>query len=183
VTDASDGSASSLTINTSVNLAYGSCTSGQSLMFTGWFVTPAHDVNPANAGGIGFPGGAVTVSANCTSTPCTNGLIWVITPSDTAQDGNQNRGLGVLWAYNALPNPDDELLKKYKSTDIWCASSSARPTIVNGSAYVPTYAVSCPSGKSGCGRTQIFSKCQGPGGPSGSIGVGGPYPSGLLQYH
>jgi hypothetical protein len=185
VTDASDGSASSLAINTSINTAYGSsCTSGQSFTYTGWFVTPAHDSDPSNAAGIGFPGGAVTVSANCTSTPCTNGLIWVITPNYTAQDGNQNRGLGVLWAYRALPNVDDELGEKYKSTDTWCASSYARPTIMNGSAYVPTYAVSCPSGKSGCGRTQTFSTCYGPGGPSGSIGDGnGPYPSGLLQYH
>jgi hypothetical protein len=107
----------------------------------------------------------------------------VITPNYTAQDGNQNRGLGTLWAYRALPNVDDELGEKYKSTDTWCASSYARPTIVNGSAYVPTYADSCPSGKSGCGRTQPFSTCYGTNdGTSGSIGVGGPYPSGLLQY-
>ena len=185
VTDASDGSASSLTINTSVNTAYGSsCTSGQGFTRTGWLVTPAHDVDPGNASGIGFPGGAVTVSANCTSTPCTNALIWVITPSHTAEDGTQNRGLGILWAYKALPNADDHLAEEYRSTDTWCASSYARPTIVNGSAYVPTYAVSCPSGKSGCGRVQTFSTCYDTQeGMSGSIGVGGPYPSGLLQYH
>jgi hypothetical protein len=184
VTDASDGSASSLTINATITAAYGSCTSGQGFTYSGWLVTPAHDTVPSNANGIGFPGGAVTVSANCTSAPCVNGLIWVVTPNYTAQDGNKNRGLGVLWAYRALPNGDDQLGEKYKSTDTWCASSYARPTIVNGSAYVPTYAVSCPSGKSGCGRTQTFSTCQSLGSISGSIGDGnGPYPSGLLQYH
>jgi len=61
------------------------------------------------------------------------------------------------------------LAQDWASTDIWCASSFARPTIVNGGAFVPTYEVS--SG------TRTFSTCPLPT----SSGI--PYPSGLLVYH
>ncbi len=52
------------------------------------------------------------------------------------------RGVGHFYAYTALPNVDDVLHQDWVSsevngTNLWCASSFARPTVVNGRAYVP----------------------------------------------
>jgi len=176
-----DGSASYLTINTTINAAYSSsCTSGQTFTYTGWFVTPAHDSTPTVDTG-GFAGGSMTISANCSSPPCTSPLIWPILPGDDSIQAGMDRGVGYLYAYSGLPNSSDQLAQKFASTDTWCASSFARPTVVNAKVFAPTYAVSCPSGKGGCGRTQTFSNCKSSG--TGSIGDGnGPYPSGLLRY-
>ena len=162
---------SELTLNITVTSAFGaSCSYPQNFHYTGYFVTPAHDSTPAVSAG-GFPGAALAISENCTSTPCTNGLIWAILPGPGSMPDNTTRDLGTLYAYTALPNSNDLLQKDFasSSTDYWCASSFARPAVVNGSVFVPTYAVS--SG------TRTFMTC-----PTTTT-TGIPFPSGLLRYH
>jgi hypothetical protein len=161
---------SELNLNITVASAFSSsCTSSpQGFDYTGYFVTPAHDSTPAVSSG-GYPGAAVTVSANCTSLPCTNALIWAVLPDYHSLPDSLSRGLGKLYAYTAMPNPSDLLAEDWVSTDIWCASSFARPTIVNGSAFVPTYAVSTTG--------QTFTSC-----PTITT-MGIPFPSGILRYH
>jgi hypothetical protein len=108
------------------------------------------------------------VSANCTSTPCTNGMIWAILPNSDSDPDSLQRGLGTLYGYSALPNAYDILTKYWNSTDVWCASSFARPTVVNGGIFVPTYAVSYGTG--------TFTQC-----PVSTLS-GSPYSTGLLVY-
>lgn len=160
----------SLTINMAVANAFGSCTAPQSFQYKGYFVKPAHDSTPL-PDKRGYPGAAVTVSANYTSPPCTNALIWAVLPGDNSQPDYLTRDLGKLYAYTALPNAYDLLHMDWNSTDTWCASSFARPTIVNAGAFVPTYAVSTTS--------RSF-----PGGTCPTTTTSGiPYPSGILVYH
>jgi hypothetical protein len=160
---------SEINLNMTVAAAFGSsCSFPQSFTFTGYFVVPAHDSTPTVAS-AGYPGGALTVSANCTSTPCTNGMIWAVVPSSTSAPDSLSRGLGTLYAYTALPNSNDLLALDWNSADTWCASSFARPTVVNGSIFTPTYAVSY--------GTRTFSSC-----PTTTT-TGIPFPSGILVYH
>ena len=162
-------STSQIALNMTVATAFGtSCTYPQSFQYTGYFVTPAHD-NSHLAPTAGYPGGALTASEDCTSSGCTDQMIWAVVANSSSQPDNTNRGLGTLYAYTALPNAYDILAQDWASTDTWCASSFARPTIVNGGAFVPTYGVSSGS--------RTFSTCPVPG----SSGI--PYPSGLLVYH
>jgi hypothetical protein len=160
---------SELTLNMTVTAAFGaSCGFPQNFHYAGYFVAPAHDYT-RNVPNAGYPGGMLTVSENCTVTPCTNQLIWAITPDSSSQPNTTTRGLGTLYAFTALPNTNDILTKDFASTDTWCASSFARPTVVNASAFVPTYAVSA--------GTRTFTACPTP------TGSGNPYPSGLLRYY
>jgi hypothetical protein len=163
--------ATSLTINMTVATAFSSsCTAPQSFEYEGYFVKPAHDHTPTVSSG-GYPGAAVTVTANCTSPPCTNALVWAVLPGSDSQADTLMRGLGTVYAYTALPNSYDLLANDWSSTDTWCASSFARPTIVNAGAFVPTYAVSTG------GRSF-------PGGTCPTTSTSGiPYPSGILVYH
>jgi hypothetical protein len=128
----------------------------------------AHDGTPSVSSG-GFPGAAIEVTANCTSTPCTKGVIWVILPGNESKDGSLDRGLGKVYQYTALPNGSDQMGYEWNSTDTWCASSFARPTIVNGQVFVPTYAVSV--------STKTFTSCT-----QTTLSSGGPYPPGILMY-
>ena len=161
-------SATQIALNMTVTAAFGtSCTFPQNFQYTGYLVTPAHD-NATYAPNAGYPGGALTVSENCNASPCTYQMIWAVIASSSSMPNSTQRGLGTLYAYTAMP-ASDILAQDWASTDIWCASSFARPTIVNGGAFVPTYEVS--SG------TRTFSTCPLPT----SSGI--PYPSGLLVYH
>jgi hypothetical protein len=175
---------SELTLNMTVTSAFGSsCSYPQSFTYKGYFVTPAHDSTPTVGSG-GWPGAAIMMTTNCFNSPCSDGLIWAILPDTDSAPDNTDRGVGTLLAYTALPNASDILTNDFtsSSSDVWCASSFARPTIVNASVFVPAYAVSCPSGGTGCSRTQTFTNCKHTG--TGSIGSGSPpYPSGMLRYH
>lgn len=158
-----------ITLNMSVAAAFGSsCTFPQNFQYTGYFVLPAHDSTPS-VSVAGYPGAALTITTNCQSSPCVNSLVWAILPSSTSQPDSSSRGLGTLYAYTALPNAYDIMKMDWNSasTDIWCVSSFARPTVVNASAFVPTYAVSHD--------TRTFTAC-----PTSATT---PYPSGLLRYH
>src|ERR1039457_3787930 len=163
-------STSQIKLNMTVATAFGSsCSFAQSFGYAGYFVTPAHD-NATQAPNAGYPGGALMASADCsTNDYCTNQLIWAVVPDSSAKANSTQRGLGTLYAYTALPNSNDILAQDWKSaaTDIWCASSFARPTIVNARAFVPTYMVSHD--------TRTFSSCP--------TSASTPYASGILRYH
>ena len=163
-------STSQIKLNMTVATAFGSsCSCAQSFGYAGYFVTPAHD-NATQAPNAGYPGGALMASADCsTNDYCTNQLIWAVVPDSSAKANSTQRGLGTLYAYTALPNSNDILAQDWKSaaTDIWCASSFARPTIVNARAFVPTYMVSHD--------TRTFSSCP--------TSASTPYASGILRYH
>ena len=160
-------STSKIMLNMTVATAFGSsCTFPQNFKYAGYFVTPAHD-NATQAPNAGYPGGALMASADCsTNDYCTNQLIWAMVPDSSAKPNSIQRGLGTLYAYTAMPS-SDILPQDWKSTDTWCASSFARPTIVNASAFVPTYMVSHD--------TRTFSSC-----PTSATT---PYASGILRYH
>ncbi len=162
---------SELTLNVPVATAFGTCANtAQNFQYAGYFVTPAHDTTPSPTK-AGYPGGALFGTANCTSSPCTNSLLWAIAPDSTSASDSLTRGFGTLLAYTALPNSADHLQYVWKDTDAqtWCASSFARPTVVNGSAYVPTYAFSATGFPNSLCPTPTTS--------------GIPYPSGVLMYH
>ncbi len=165
---------SRLTLNMPVATAFGSsCAYPQNFQYTGYFVTPAHNSTPLQ-GQVGYPGGAVMVTANCAASGCTQGLVWAILPDATSQPDTTQRGLGTLFAYVAVPNAMDILHLSWFSTDTWCASAFVRPMIVNGNAFVPTYAVS----------NGTFPTIDGsPYCPVSAQDSGEPYPSGLLVYN
>jgi hypothetical protein len=162
---------SEINLNITVASAFGSCSYPKSFQYAGYLVTPAHDTTPTVAE-AGYPGAALSISAECSSTanvPCTNALIWAVVPGSGSEPDSQDRGLGTVYAYTALPNMDDHLHMDWNSTDTWCASSFARPAIVYAGVFVPTYlyissssgaATSCPT----------------------SPQISGPYQSGLLVY-
>jgi hypothetical protein len=98
---------SELTLNMTVTAAFGaSCTFPQSFHYAGYLVAPAHD-NTASVPNAGYPGGMLTVSEDCTNTPCQHQLIWAITPDSSSQPNTTTRGLGTLYAFTALPNTYD----------------------------------------------------------------------------
>ena len=166
-----------LTLNITVGTAFPSCTSPQSFEYSGYLVTPAHDSSPS-AGSGGYPGGAVTVSANCTSPPCsaTSALIWAVVSNSASAPDTMARGLGTLYAYDALPNTStDQLAPLWNSTDVWCSSSYARPTVVNGSAFVPTYVAQEQGVTFPTSDDQTV--C-----PSSEYSTGTGWPSGVLVY-
>ena len=162
---------SELTLNMTVASAFGSsCSFPQSFQYTGYFVTPAHNATPYPAQGS-YPGAALTVTANCTTVPCTNALVWSAA-SNAIANGTQ-RPLGTLYAHSAVPNASNIMREDWHSTDAWCASRYARPMIVNGSAFVPTTAVSNGTFPTDNGTTLC---------PVATQESGAPYPSGILVY-
>jgi hypothetical protein len=171
VTSVTDIGSHQLTLNVTVATAFGSCTpgsSGQGFTYTGWLVTPAHNINPTPPT-TGYPGGALTISAHYDSSVgyYTGAVVWAIVPNSDSQQSNMHRGLGSLYAFGALPTSTDQLSLDWSSADTWCSSSFARPTIVNGSVFVPTYAFS---------NGTFTTTCPLPGATT-------PAPSGILVYH
>lgn len=103
---------------------------------------PNDDVSPS-----GFPGGMLSLSANCRSgTNCTeptaDAVLWAIADPTGAKayvepDTDASHFRAKLKAYSLTQLPDFELL--YVSTTQFLGSIFAPPTVVNGMVYVPTY--------------------------------------------
>jgi hypothetical protein len=118
------------------------CTSPQTFQYKGYFLNPSRDNRPA-PDITGYPGSAVLVTAQWdTSLPTPqydNGVVWGLDPKDTANV--LTRAGGVLRAYTAIPDSNNELVLLWSNSDTFCLSSFALPTVANGRIYVPTYAV------------------------------------------
>ncbi len=147
------------------------CAAGaaQDFSYSGYFVSPKSASTPDNID-VGFPGGAITVSAHKdNSGGYAGGLVWAVAPNaDSSQLAK--RGLGTLYAYTAITATSTALVHSYASTDVWCSASYAVPSVANGRVFVPTAAVST-SGNS-------FTSC-----PTGSSSTSPPASSGILVYY
>jgi len=140
----------------------------QNFSYFGYFVNPKRDYTPI-AANVGFPGGAVTVSAQKDgSGNYIDGVVWAVVPDDNSL-ANGQRGLGTLYAYAAV-STSTVLTKKFASTDTWCSTSFTLPAVTNGVVYVPTFAVSV-SGNS-------FTSC-----PTTSSSTSPPGSSGIVSYY
>ncbi len=159
--------ASSLTVNTPPPAA---CAAGtpQNFSYSGYFVNPSRYYVP-QAPRAGFPGGAITVSAQPSgSGGYVDGLVWAVAPNASSSQGPQ-RGLGTLSAYYAVPSAT-QLERVYASTDVWCSASYAVPIVANGNVFVPTFAVSTSANS--------FTSC-----PTSSSSASPPASSGILVYY
>jgi len=146
------------------------CTAGeaQNFSYSGYFVNPKRDSTP-QARAVGFPGGAITVSAQKNEAGnYVDGLVWAVAPNANSSTANI-RGFGTLYAYTAA-TPTTSLTKVYASTDIWCSSSYAEPAVANGNVFVSTFAVSTTANS--------FTSC-----PTGSSLTSPPGSSGILVFN
>jgi len=160
--------AASMTVNIPPPSACGAG-AAQDFSYSGYFVSPKSASTPDNID-VGFPGGAITVSAHKDSSGgYVDGLVWAVAPNaDSSQAAR--RGLGTLYAYTAITATSTALVHSYASTDVWCSASYAMPSVANGRVFVPTSAVST-SGSS-------FTSC-----PTGSSSTSPPASSGILVYY
>ncbi len=147
------------------------CTAGaaQNFSYSGYFVSPTPATIP-NSQDVGFPGGAVTVSAHSdNSGGYVDALVWAVAPGAASKAGAQ-RGLGTLYAFTALSSTSTTLANVYASADVWCSASYALPTVANGRVFVPTFAVSTSNNS--------FTRCQ-----KDSSSSSPPASSGILVYY
>jgi hypothetical protein len=130
--------------------------------YNGYFINPILDTYPGD-GGVGYPGGSLVVTSN----GGTGGLVWAVVAADLATSGT--RDVGSLFAYNTTPTANPVTLKRLWNSpaNAFCVSSFALPTVANGMAYVPTYAIH-PSG-------DVTRDCPPTADPNG-------YQSGILVY-
>jgi len=156
----------SLTVNVPPPSA---CAAGaaQSFSYSGYFLNPKRASTP-DSQRVGFAGGAVTVSAQQSGSGYIGGLVWAVAPSAVSSQGEQ-RGLGTLYAYNAVTT-STQLESVYASTDVWCSASYAVPIVANGNVFVPTFAVSTGANS--------FTRC-----PTSSSSTTPPASSGILVYY
>src|ERR1019366_1622424 len=143
---------------------------GTSFQYWGYLVNASQDQIPEEST-LGYPGGSIDITANNGS----NAIVWAIA-SDWASGttGSGRRTRGKVLAYNATPNTQSDpygggVLTRLWSSDmmtpsypIFCASSFALPTVVNGTVFVLTYAVptsnpTCPSFTANPGTTPFLS--------------------------
>jgi hypothetical protein len=132
-----------LTVNLSSNIS-----AATTFTYNGYFINPIYDTHPVSSN-VGYPGGQLAVTSNgssgCTSTNsyCSE-IIWALMAQESdggVTSGQAARTAGTLLAY------DNSLALKWYTTDAFCASAMALPTVVHGEVFVPTYAAtSCPRG-------------------------------------
>jgi hypothetical protein len=109
--------------------------------YNGYFINPLYDAHPLPSA-VGYPGGLLVGTSSGAST--TSELLWALVPEDNSGTSSEaTRTPGILYAY------DSTLAGKWSSYGVaaFCAPSQALPTVVNGQAFVPTYATTstCPS--------------------------------------
>lgn len=124
--------------------------------YNGYFINPLQGSFPVNGASVQYPGGSVEVTSNSG----TGGVVWAIANVETAKPCPPNCS-GTLFAFDA------ETLQK-----LWCTNSLsycdnstsfapatfARPTIVNGNVYVPTYGNITKAGNPSC---TVLTPCSG----------------------
>jgi len=134
VTTVNDDS-SSITVMPGFTSAQSSVTGWK---YNGYFINPVRDSAPPGSG-VGYPGGALGITANGTATA----VVWGLIGSNVSTSGT-NPGPGTIYAYPAVTTTY-QLQKSWNSTDNFCAANNGTPTISNGKIYVPTYSIN-PSG-------------------------------------
>jgi hypothetical protein len=116
--------------------------------YNGYFINPVNSNNPRPGGSVQYPGGALEVTSNGGS----GGVVWGVANVAVGSPCPPNCS-GTLYAFDA------ETLQT-----LWCTNSQsycdnsaafrtasfARPTIVNGNVYVPTYGGITKAGNSNC---------------------------------
>jgi hypothetical protein len=116
--------------------------------YKGYFVNPLQASEPKSGSTVQYPGGAVEV----TSDNGGGGIVWAIAKVEIAKPCPPNC-TGTVFAFDAAT------LQK-----LWCTNSEtycdnsayfqpapyARPTIVNGNVYVPTYGLISKAGNPNC---------------------------------
>jgi hypothetical protein len=118
------------------------CASPQAFKYTGYFLNPRRDNRPTGPA-TGYPGSAVIVTAQWDTSQAPsqydNAVAWGLEPAYTANE--DQRAGGTLRAYTAVTNPQSQLPLLWSSSDTFCLSSFALPTVANGRIYVPTYSI------------------------------------------
>jgi hypothetical protein len=130
-----------------------SCSSPQAFQYKGYFLNPRRDNVPA-PDRTGYPGGSVILTAQWDTSlnphQYDNGVVWELEPGDSANEFQ--RAKGTLRAYTAITDPQSQLPLLWTSSDVFCLSSFALPTIAKGRIYVPTYSIPT-SGTGICPKT------------------------------
>jgi len=116
--------------------------------YSGYFINPLIADYPKSGAAVQYPGGALAVTSNSGS----GGVVWAIANLTISKPCPPNC-TGTLFAYDA------ETLEK-----LWCTNSEsycdnsavfqpayfAKPTVVNGNIYVPTYGLISKAGNPSC---------------------------------
>jgi hypothetical protein len=124
--------------------------------YNGYFINPIQGAYPNNGASVQYPGGAVEVTSNSGS----GGVVWAVAnvavakpcPPDCsgtlyAFDADT---LNLLWCTNSLSYCDN--------STAFVPATFARPTIVNGNIYIPTFGGITKAGNPKC---TLSAKCNG----------------------
>ena len=116
--------------------------------YNGYFINPLQGTEPKNGVATQYPGGTVEVTSNSG----TGGVVWAVANVATAKPCPPNctgtlyaydaNTLNLLWCTNSLSYCDN--------STAFVPATFARPTIVNGNIYVPTFGGITKAGNADC---------------------------------
>jgi hypothetical protein len=116
--------------------------------YNGYFINPVNSNEPPRGGAVEYPGGALELTSNSGS----GGVVWAVANVAIGNPCPPNcsgtlyafdaETLHTLWCTNSLPYCDHSAA--------FATASFARPTIVNGNVYVPTYGGVTKAGNPNC---------------------------------
>jgi hypothetical protein len=124
--------------------------------YNGYFINPIQSTYPKNGVATQYPGGAVEVTSNSGS----DGVVWAVANVEIAKPCPPDCSgtlfafdaatLNLLWCTNSLGYCDN--------STAFVPATFARPTIVNGNVYVPTFGGITQAGNANCTSS---AKCNG----------------------
>jgi hypothetical protein len=138
-----------ITVSPGFNSAQSGVTGWQ---YNGYFINPVQAQYPGSGAAVQYPGGAVEVTSNKGSNP----VVWAVANIQVGNPCPPNcagtifaydaTSLNLLWCTNSLT---------YSSTNCdnstsFVTATFARPTVVNGNVYVPTYGGITKAGNPNC---------------------------------
>jgi hypothetical protein len=116
--------------------------------YSGYFVDPIQSAYPKNGVATQYPGGTVEVTSNSGS----DGVVWAVANVEVAKPCPPDCSgtlfafdaatLNLLWCTNSLAYCDN--------STAFVPATFARPTIVNGNVYVPTFGGITQAGNASC---------------------------------
>jgi hypothetical protein len=120
--------------------------------YNGYFINPLQGTEPKNGVATQYPGGTVEVTSNSG----TGGVVWAVANVATAKPCPPNctgtlyaydaNTLNLLWCTNSLSYCDN--------STAFVPATFARPTIVNGNIYVPTFGGITKAGNADCNAAE-----------------------------